>query len=122
MHVVHLEDEKPLQDILKLALEVAVPQVKLQQFSNSDKAYQYIYHNLSGIDLYIFDIRVPGTMNGLQLAQRVRDLKSNVPIILTSAYMQPSSELLNLLSCSYITKPWQILDLTQQVGAMIKRA
>jgi DNA-binding response OmpR family regulator len=69
----------------------------------------------------IFDIRVPGSMNGLQLAQRVRDLKADAPILLTSAYVQPNRELLNLLSCDYITKPWQIIDLTQQVGALVRK-
>ena len=122
MHIVHLEDEKQLQDILKFALEMAMPDITLAQFINSDKAYQYIHEHVNTIDLYVFDIRVPGTMNGLQLARRVRDLKASAPIMLTSAYTQPNQDLLNLLECEYITKPWQIFELTEQITALAKKS
>ena len=40
------------------------------------------------VDLLFTDVRMPGSMDGCELAQRVRDQWPGTPVILTSAYSE----------------------------------
>jgi DNA-binding NtrC family response regulator len=114
-HVVHLEDDGPLRDILKLAFEAFEPEINLRQFENSDETLAYIEQHRDGIELYILDIRVPGTMNGLQVAEKIRELKCPGVVVITSAYSKPSNEFLASLSCEWFPKPWHIMETMQKL-------
>jgi DNA-binding NtrC family response regulator len=115
IHVVHVEDDKPLKEILKTAFESADPEVTLHQFINGDQALPYITKNGQTVDLFILDMRLTGSMNGLQLAQKIRDLSLPGHIVITSAYLRPSRDMLEALRCEYYPKPWHIYDITPQL-------
>ncbi len=117
MHIVHLEDERPQQEILKLAIDVTIPQVKLYQFVRGDEVLPHTLQHKDVIDLFILDIRVIGSLSGLQVAKKIRDYHCTSPIILTSAYMQPNQDLLRLLQCQYVPKPW---SLEQMINSIMK--
>ena len=116
IHIVHVEDDKPLKDILKSAFEAANPQVNLKQFLNGDGALPYIQANGHTVDLFILDMRLTGSMNGIQLAQKIRELALPGHIVITSAYLRPSRDLLNSLQCEYYPKPWHIYDITPKLA------
>jgi CheY-like chemotaxis protein len=109
LHVVHLEDDSPLRDILQEAMRLLEPDIHLVQFINSDRALEYIQQNAAAIDLLIFDIRVPGSMDGMGLAQKVRAGICDAPIVVTSAFSPPKRDLLNMLRCEWVSKPWQFI-------------
>ncbi|MBX3081132.1 MAG: response regulator [Anaerolineae bacterium] len=115
IHIVHVEDDKPLKDILKSAFETADPQVNLKQFLNGDDALPYIEENGHMVDLFILDMRLTGSMNGIQLAQKIREMILPGHIVITSAYLRPSRNLLNSLQCEYYPKPWHIYDITPKL-------
>ena len=115
MRILHLEDEGPLRDILRIALTSVDPKVEMTQFINSDEAVTYIEKNVNDIDLYILDIRVPGKLNGLELAQKIRALGSKGRIVMTSAYRRPSKEQLTELKSEWMAKPWHILNAPEQL-------
>jgi DNA-binding response OmpR family regulator len=115
MHVVHVEDERPLRDILKIALQATEPRINLCQFISGDEAMPYVQQHMHSIDLYILDIRLPGTMSGLDIAHKIRALKCPGYVVLTSAYSPPEDSLLLALRCEYYPKPWHLLDLTQKL-------
>lgn len=115
IHIVHVEDDKPLKEILKVAFEAADPHVHLKQFISADDALPYLETNRYSIDLFILDIRIPGSMNGLQLAQKIRQLDCPGYIVLTSAYLRPSREMLTTLRAEYYAKPWHIYDITPKL-------
>ena len=115
MHVVHVEDEGPLRDILRLMFVAAEPNIQLQQFENSDPAVVYIEQHGQTVDLFVLDIRLPGALNGLQIAQKIRDLKCPGFIVMTSAFSAPNQELLVSLRSEYFPKPWHILDLAPKL-------
>ncbi len=115
MNVVHVEDERPLRDILGIAFRAAEPGINLQQFTSGDEALGYIEANGKNIDLFVLDIRLPGTLNGLQIARRVRDLQLPGYIVLTSAYQAPDHELLVSLHSEYYPKPWHLFELTEKL-------
>jgi CheY-like chemotaxis protein len=56
--------------------------------ANGDEAWAVLAAGRS-VDLIISDIRMPGSLNGAQLAKRVRGVNPSVPIILTSADAGP---------------------------------
>jgi DNA-binding response OmpR family regulator len=115
MHILHLEDDGPLREILAAAIKAAEPEAELHQFIRSDDAMQHAIDHGDSIDLFILDIRVPGSMNGLEVAQRLRDLKCSGTIVLTSAYRPPDQETLRKLECDWFPKPWHIFQTTSRV-------
>jgi len=120
MHVLHLEDESPLREILKVALLAAVPSVNLQQFVSSDDAVTYIEENKQKIDLYILDIRVPGSMDGLEVAYKIREVGGPGVIAMTSAYRAPGKDVLEQLNAQWFAKPWHIMEVMDKLLPMIK--
>lgn len=121
MHVVHLEDDAPLREILRAAFQAADPNINLHQFINSDDALAYIQENLEAIDLYVLDIRVPGALSGLELARELRKLEAPGVIVLSSAFAPPSRDVLNELQCEWFPKPWHIMETTKKLFELAKR-
>jgi CheY-like chemotaxis protein len=115
IHVVHVEDEKSLRTILAIAFRLSEPDIQLHQFVSGDEALPYIESNGQTVDLFILDIRLPGTLNGLQLAQKIRELGCPGFIVLTSAYSEPSAAVIASVRCEYYPKPWHILELTPKL-------
>jgi len=120
MHIVHLEDESPLREILRVALVAAVPDANLQQFIDSDKAVAYIEQNAQDIDLFILDIRVPGSMDGLEVAHKIREINAPGVVAITSAYRAPSKTDLEELDCKWFAKPWHIMEVLDKLLPLIR--
>jgi DNA-binding response OmpR family regulator len=121
MHVLHLEDDGPLREIMKVALVAALPNINLKQFINSDEAVKYTEQHCQDIDLYILDIRVPGSLDGIGVARKVRELKCNGVIAITSAYRAPDNELLKELKCEWFAKPWHIMEVLDKLIPLIRK-
>jgi DNA-binding response OmpR family regulator len=115
IHVVHVEDERPLRDILGIAFRAAEPGITLKQFNSGDDAWSYIEANSNNIDLFVLDIRLPGTMTGVEIAKKVRDLHCPGYIVLTSAYQAPDHDILKTLHSEYYPKPWHLFELTEKL-------
>jgi DNA-binding response OmpR family regulator len=122
MQVVHLEDDTPVREVLKLALHTVEPDINVVQFVNSDDVMGYIQEHLAEIDLFILDIRVPGKLNGLDVAMKIRNMGSNKVIIITSAFQKPNALVLKTLNCEWIPKPWHVIDATQRVVPLVKES
>jgi DNA-binding NtrC family response regulator len=118
MHIVHLEDTKPLRDILLATITALRPGCKVKQFINSDETIKYIEENIADIDIFLLDVRVPGSVNGLGVAEKINQLKGSGLIVMTSAYLSPGREKLDELNARWYQKPWQIQDMQD----MLKRA
>jgi FixJ family two-component response regulator len=114
-YVVHLEDDGPLREILKVAFQATDPNLNLKQFVNSDEVVAHIKPNIQLIDLFVLDIRVPGSIDGLAVAHKIRELGSDAPIILTSAYRPPGREVVELLNLEWMSKPWHIMEIAQRL-------
>lgn len=121
MNILHLEDESPLREILRVALIAAVPEANLQQFINSDKALEYAEKHLDEIDLYILDIRVPGSLDGLEFAKEMRNRGAPGIIAMTSAYSAPKKEQLESFKLEWFAKPWHIMEVLDKLLPRIKR-
>lgn len=121
VQVLHLEDDIRLREILQVALRAAEPNLVLKQYINSNDAVAYIEQHAHEIDLFILDIRVPGPVDGLEVARKVRALKCEAPIILTSAFQPPSQNVLVELNCEWYPKPWHIFETTRTLAQVARK-
>ncbi len=115
MHILQLEDDNPLREIMKVALVAVMPTVNLKQFENSDDAVKYIEEHVKDIDLFLLDIRVPGSMDGVAVAQKIRELGCEGMIAITSAYRRPDRKKLAELNCQWLAKPWHVMDVIDKL-------
>ena len=73
-------------------------------------------------DLILLDVMLP-KMNGFDVCRRLREMGSNVPVIILTAREEESDKVLGLEigADDYITKPFSIRELVARVGANIRR-
>jgi hypothetical protein len=120
LHIFHLEDEKHLCDILNIALRTSDAQIDLVQFGDSDEGLAYVQQYVDRIDLYVLDIRVAGSLTGLQMAQKIRELGTKAPIMVTSAFQLPRTPDLAALDFVWMAKPWRVPELRDKAIALAK--
>jgi CheY-like chemotaxis protein len=85
----------------------------VQHVANAESAMEAFERN--GIDLLFSDIVMPGKMDGIGLARRVRQHKPGLPILLTTGYaatLEPHVEF------PLLKKPYQIHELSQALAAL----
>jgi CheY-like chemotaxis protein len=119
LRIVHLEDEKTLRDIMKIAITATIPGVNVTQFVNSDDMVGALEQHLDA-ELFILDIRVPGDMDGLGVARALREKGSESQIIVTSAYRKPEQTVMAELKLEWMPKPWHITQMTDKLISLNK--
>ncbi len=110
MTIVQIEDSRALQEVLKTLLREIDPHIKLRQFRFGDEGLQYIATRGSSIDLYLIDMRLPGKVSGMEVAQAIREQGYPGHIILTSSDTTPPAPMLAQLNCEFATKPLHITE------------
>src|SRR6187401_914742 len=111
--IVHLEDDSMLRDVFRATVEAFNPNIELKQFVDSDSVMDYVSTTNDTIDMFVVDIRVPGTMNGIGVVKMLHDWGYSGLIIITSAFRRPDKNLFDALSCEWASKPWnpgEIMD------------
>jgi CheY-like chemotaxis protein len=117
MHVVNVEDDRDLQRLMAMAFKESEPSINLQQFVSGDQALPYIMQHKDTIDLFVIDIMLPGKYNGIEIAQQIRQMNAPGYVSLTSAFAEPTSDLLNELRAEFFPKPLHILDIIPRLAS-----
>jgi two-component system, response regulator PdtaR len=89
--------------------------------ANADEALDVLRSGIP-IDLLFTDVRMPGSMDGCELAQRVRSEWPSTPVILTSGYSQ---SLLSARSASedfVVPKPYRPQAVLTTIRAVMESA
>jgi CheY-like chemotaxis protein len=116
------EDEELVRSLLVLTLERAGYRV-IATASGEEALVRLEEEDISEIDLLVTDIVMPG-INGGELARRVRQLNSKIPVLYVSGHPQdrgPSERSLNLPTGRYLTKPFEKARLLSEVRLAIER-
>ena len=102
--VVLIVDDEPLIRFTTLDRLEEVGHVVLEA-GNADEA-MVLFRNRSDIDIVFTDVNMAGSMDGLQLARRIRAVRPNVGIIITSGvvYLDP---MLLPANTVFLPKPYQ---------------
>jgi len=71
-------------------------------------------------DLLVVDIKMPG-MDGIELVRRIRELNTEVPVILCTAYGEYRQNLETWASDDYIVKSANLEGLFEKVAQLLAR-
>jgi CheY-like chemotaxis protein len=97
-----VEDEVLIRSVL--ADEMRDSGFSVIEASNADEALSYLAAG-EPVDLVFSDIHMPGTLNGLELARKLRQERPLLPIVLTSGNAGPrGAEGIGL----FLLKPYRI--------------
>ena len=73
-------------------------------------------------DLLVLDLMLPG-MSGMEITKRLRNTGNDVPILMLTARGEQMDKVLGLKAGAddYLTKPFDILELTARIEALLRR-
>lgn len=104
-----VEDEVLIREFI--AEELRLAGFSVIEAGHAEQALTYINAS-EQVDLVFSDIRMPGSLNGLQLAEILRDRYPDIPVILTSGYPPPMH--VGIVQ-AFVPKPY---DVTQTIALM----
>lgn len=120
-HVLVVEDEAPIRDMIRFALERADFNVSEAEDAQSARLSMAAQRP----DLVLLDWMLPG-LSGAEFARELRreDLTADVPIILVTARVDEDDRVrgLNLGADDYVTKPFSSSELVARVRAVLRRS
>lgn len=119
MRILLVEDEKSLQKMVKMNLELEDYEVVTAD--NGKEALKLF--NDQYFDLLLLDIMLPD-MDGLQVCQHVRLTNIEVPILFLTAKDSPQDRVEGLKrgGDDYLTKPFNLEELLLRVKNLLRRA
>ncbi|MDA3921659.1 MAG: phosphate regulon transcriptional regulator PhoB [Salinisphaera sp.] len=120
-HVLIVEDEAPIRDMLRFALERA--SFSVSEAEDAQTARLAVADQRP--DLVLLDWMLPG-VSGTELAREWRrdELTADLPIILVTARVDEDDRVrgLNLGADDYVTKPFSSSELVARVRAVLRRS
>lgn len=118
IHVLVVDDEKPLRDFVRRNLEVRGYRV----FTASNGVEALAIFKNEHLQLVIMDIMMPH-MDGLETTRRIRE-ESHVPVIILTAMGEEADKVraFDLGADDYLTKPFGVGELLGRVKAVLRRA
>jgi CheY-like chemotaxis protein len=87
--------------------------------ANSADAAKSVLDAGNEVDLIFSDVRLPGTMDGVELARYVQSQYPGLPVILTSANIGPE---IPRISTHFVPKPYRIPELVELISATLGRS
>jgi DNA-binding response OmpR family regulator len=118
MKILIIEDEKALRDSIKQYLEYQgfVCETADNFLTGKEKVSQFAY------DCVVLDLGLPYG-NGLDIVSAIKDMESQVGIIIISARNALGDKLkgLELGSDDYLTKPFHLSELNARINAIVRR-
>jgi len=117
LHILIVEDEKKIAELLRDYLEKAGYTVSIQE--RGDRVIPLFKNNMP--DLILLDIMLPG-MDGIEVCRQIRKF-SNVPVIMITARVEEIDRLigLELGADDYICKPFSPREVVARVKAVLRR-
>jgi DNA-binding response OmpR family regulator len=118
IHVLLVEDEKPMAGVLRTAL------------SEQGFTVQVAFHGADGLhmatefpyDVLVLDVMLPG-MGGFEIGRELRRMSISTPILYLTA-RDELSDLVFGLECGgddYMTKPFSLVELSARLKALARR-
>jgi len=121
LHILVVEDEEAIREMLVLALEQAG--LSVIAVSSAEQAQQALVENMT--DLLLLDWMLPG-ISGIELARRLKNDPSyrDLPIILLTARGEEEDKIrgLEIGADDYVTKPFSPKELVARIKAVMRRS
>jgi PAS domain S-box-containing protein len=119
-HILFVDDEGVLLFVGTMTLEQNGYIVT--GMPNGEAALRELHLNPNSYDAVLTDLSMPG-MSGLQLAEQIRELRSDLPVILTSGYVNPEdlSRANQIGVEAILTKPVNTKELLATLSTMFAK-
>jgi DNA-binding response OmpR family regulator len=113
-----VDDEKNIRLTLSQALETL--RVEIDTASNGEEALAKL--NEKEFGLILLDIRMPG-MDGMEVLRRVREIRPDIRIIMTTAYgtIESAVEAMKLGAVDFLQKPFDPEEIRELVSRVMDR-
>lgn len=106
-----VEDDPDVRELAAALLEET--DLRVVECEDAEQAFGVLAREGEDVALLFTDIRLPGLLDGVDLARRVKALWPHVSVVITSGYSARRPEMLpdNIV---YMPKPWLALDVLMQ--------
>jgi two-component system, response regulator PdtaR len=108
-----VEDEVLVRVLV--AEELRLAGFSVIEAGRADEALTFIKAD-EQVDLVFSDIRMPGSLNGLQLAQILRDRYPDIPVILTSGNAFPGH--IGIVE-AFVPKPYEVTEIIVLISEIL---
>ena len=112
MNIIVVDDEPLVLADIGTVLKTTVPGAECRLFSLPSQAISYAGGNQ--IDVAFLDIEL-GTMNGLVLAKKLKDLQPDLHIIFVTSHEKYALEAFSVHATGYLMKPVMPADITREM-------
>ena len=113
--VLVVEDDDCIREIVAESLSDL--HIYVVQASNAPQALNILREAPSTIDLLFTDVKMPGVIDGMELASYVTKVWPSIPILITSGHQRPRSHELPVRSL-FLPKPYTFAQLHRIVLAL----
>lgn len=119
LNMLIVDDDKFERDGVKFLVDKYGFELNIAEADSGESALRYIENN--EVDILFSDIRMKG-MDGLQLAEKVRELGRPIKVIFMSAYgeFEYAQRAIDLKAIRYILKPVQVSEFIKVVSQVIQ--
>lgn len=119
-HILLIEDEENLANVLALNLRMENYTVSIAQRGN--EALDVFNKQHTNIDLIILDVMLPD-MTGFDLCKKFKTTEPELPVLFLTAKAQTSDKItgLKLGADDYLTKPFDLEELMLRIANLLKR-
>ena len=115
MKIIAVDDERIALSGLELILNKAVPQADIAAFRQAKEALAYACQ--TRVDIAFLDVRMQ-EMNGIFLAERLKETNPRINIIFVTGYDEYAREAISLHASGYITKPVTLEKVRAEMEAL----
>jgi len=91
----------------------------VQMFGTADAALEYLEANHDKVNVVVSNVRMPGSIDGVRLAQIVTDRWTTVPFILMSGYAGVRDDV--PVGVPFLYKPWTLDQLAAAVWKVVPK-
>jgi DNA-binding NtrC family response regulator len=104
-----VEDDPHLRELAAALLEET--DLRVMECENAEEAFSILCRDGDDVAMIFVDIRLPGVLDGMDLARRVRALWPEASVVVTSGF-SPEGEMPD--NVVYMPKPWLALNVLMQ--------
>ena len=106
--------------LIRMMLSDELRDVGYQVIEASDADEALVILGAVGPDLIISDVRMPGSLDGLELLALVRNTHPTLPVIITSGHLPPKQALIEGAT-RFVAKPYSLEQVVQMAQDVIER-
>ena len=119
-HLLYLDDEKMLVDLVRAKLEPLG--YRITGYTKPTEALAAVGADPGGFDVVVTDYNMPG-MSGLEVARALTHIRADLPVVLVSGYLSPETHrtALDAEIKEIVYKPNMLQELEEVVARVIDR-